>query len=47
MADAPPEDQDILPPVGDNPESQLSDFYLNPSLSDIKIKNPDDDGIRQ
>lgn len=35
-----------MPPVGDNPESQLSDFFNSPELSDIAIKNPDGDGTK-
>lgn len=42
MADAEPvQEQDIVPPVPDNSEKTLSDFFNNPALSDLVIKNPD------
>jgi hypothetical protein len=46
MAEPPKEEQDLVPPVGDNPESQLSDFYNSAELSDIALKNPDGDGTK-
>lgn len=46
MAEPPKEEQDLVPPVGDNPESQLSDFYNSTELSDIALKNPDGDGTK-
>ena len=47
MADpAPEKEQDIVPPVGENPESQLSDFFQNKELSDIIIRNPDTEGAK-
>ena len=46
MAEAEPP-QDVVPPVGENPESQLSDFFNNPTLSDLTIRNPDTEGAKQ
>ena len=38
--------QDIVPEVGENSESQLSDFFNNGALSDLPIKNPDTEGTK-
>jgi len=38
--------QDIVPEVSENSESQLSDFFNNPELSDMTIKNPDTEGTK-
>ena len=38
--------QDIVPEVGENSESQLSDFFNNGALSDLTIKNPDTEGTK-
>lgn len=39
-------EQDVVPPVGENCESQLSDFFNNSVLSDLTLKNPDTEGTK-